>query len=315
MGYELARFEGDVDEELICPICSCVLEEPLQAPQCEHAFCATCIREWLTRQPTCPVDRSAITPNQLKPVPRILRNLLSRLTIRCDNMPFGCPAMVKLDSLPAHLQECEFNPKKPVQCEEGCGLVVPKDELKDHNCVKELRSMMSQMQTRFTDMQTESMELKIQLTEQKREIQMLKELLRSMRVSTPRIREIQTTLENEDVIRWVSGLQPARVTRWGGMISTPDAVLQAVIKRALIESGSPSHVVSELMENAHERRWPQGLSTLETRQLNRRQYENYLTKRIPGKQAVVVMSCENQHMPEDLIIEPGLVMIFAHGVE
>ena len=35
----------------------------------------------------------------------------------------------------------------------------------------------------------------------------------------------------------------------------------------------------------------------------------------PGKQAVVVMSCENQHMPEDLIIEPGLVMIFAHGVE
>ena len=30
MGYELNRFEGDVDEELICPICSGVLEEPLQ---------------------------------------------------------------------------------------------------------------------------------------------------------------------------------------------------------------------------------------------------------------------------------------------
>lgn len=34
-----------------------------------------------------------------------------------------------------------------------------------------------------------------------------------------------------------------------------------------------------------------------------------------GKQAVVVTSIENQHMPEDLIMEPGLVMIFAHGVE
>jgi E3 ubiquitin-protein ligase NRDP1 len=67
------------------------------------------------------------------------------------------------------------------------------------------------------------------------------------------------------------------------MISTPDAVLQAVIKRALIDSGSPSHIVNELMENAHERRWPSGLSTLETRQLNRRQYENYVTKRIPGE--------------------------------
>lgn len=30
MGYEINRFQGDVDEELICPICSGVLEEPLQ---------------------------------------------------------------------------------------------------------------------------------------------------------------------------------------------------------------------------------------------------------------------------------------------
>lgn len=80
----------------------------------------------------------------------------------------------------------------------------------------------------------------------------------------------------------MSSLQAAQVTRWGGMISTPDAVLQAVIKRALIDSGCPTHIVNELMENAHERRWPNGLSTLETRQLNRRQYENYVAKRIPG---------------------------------
>lgn len=102
----------------------------LQAPACEHAFCASCIQEWLTRQPTCPVDRNPITPNQLKPVPRILRNLLSRLHIACDNKEYGCTAVVKLDMLPNHLNECEFNPKKPVHCELGCGLVVPKDELK-----------------------------------------------------------------------------------------------------------------------------------------------------------------------------------------
>lgn len=115
--------------------------------------------------------------------------------------------------------------------------------------------------------------------------------------------------------RWVNSLQPARVTRWGGMISTPDAVLQAVIKRSLVESGCPASIVNELIENAHERSWPQGLATLETRQMNRRYYENYVAKRIPGKQAVVVMACENQHMGDDMVQEPGLVMIFAHGVE
>uniref|UniRef100_A0A0B6ZB44 E3 ubiquitin-protein ligase NRDP1 n=1 Tax=Arion vulgaris TaxID=1028688 RepID=A0A0B6ZB44_9EUPU len=183
MGFELGRFEEEVDEELICPICSCVLEDPLQAPQCEHAFCSTCIHEWLRRQPTCPVDRSTITPNQLKIVPRILRNLLSRLTISCDYKSNGCTSLVKLDSLSSHLQDCEYNPKKPVQCDKGCGLVVPKDEFQDHNCVKELRNFMSTIQQKFGDLQTESLEQKIQLTEQKREIQMLKELLRSMRAS------------------------------------------------------------------------------------------------------------------------------------
>ncbi len=61
MGFEVARFNGEVDEELICPICSAVLEDPLQAPECEHAFCAECINEWLKRQRTCPVDRNPIT--------------------------------------------------------------------------------------------------------------------------------------------------------------------------------------------------------------------------------------------------------------
>lgn len=36
---------------------------------------------------------------------------------------------------------------------------------------------------------------------------------------------------------------------------------------------------------------------------------------ILGKQAVLVLSCDNGHMAEDVMVEPGLVMIFAHGIE
>ena len=32
-------------------------------------------------------------------------------------------------------------------------------------------------------------------------------------------------------------------------------------------------------------------------------------------QAVVVLSCDNAHMGPDMIVYPGLVMIFAHGIE
>ncbi|NXG59487.1 RNF41 ligase, partial [Hemiprocne comata] len=196
-------------------------------------------------------------------------------------------------------------------------LEMPKDELPNHNCIKHLRSVVQQQQTRIAELEKTSAEHKHQLAEQVgwglRGAGWLRGLLGEGSVSpagTPDTRKAAGAL-----LWWVNSLQPARVTRWGGMISTPDAVLQAVIKRSLVESGCPSSITNELIENAHERNWPQGLATLETRQMNRRYYENYVAKRIPGKQAVVVMACENQHMGEDMVLEPGLVMIFAHGVE
>ncbi|MCL4134780.1 UNVERIFIED_CONTAM: hypothetical protein GTU68_042213, partial [Idotea baltica] len=193
-----------------------------------------------------------------------------RLYIACDNKPHGCPSIVKLDGLKTHLEECDFNPKRPVPCEQGCGLVVPKDELKDHNCLRELRSLMQNQSNKIAELQQDIVENKFQLNEQKQEIQLLKDFMRAMRINNPQMRAIADQMEQDEVVRWASTLSRARVTRWGGMISTPDAMLQAVIRRALSESGCPPHIIDQLMENAHERRWPPGLSTLETRQVSRR---------------------------------------------
>jgi len=114
---------------------------------------------------------------------------------------------------------------------------------------------------------------------------------------------------------WCSSLPRCRVLRWGGLISTPDGQLQELIKKSLLDSACPSLIVSDLMDNSHERKWPPGLSSLEIRQINRQIFDNYFCRKIPGQQAVVVMSSENQHMSEDMILEPGLIMIFAHGIE
>jgi E3 ubiquitin-protein ligase NRDP1 len=39
MGFEVNRFQGEVDEELVCPICSGVLEDPLQVRKVERTKC------------------------------------------------------------------------------------------------------------------------------------------------------------------------------------------------------------------------------------------------------------------------------------
>lgn len=257
---------------------------------------------------TCPVDRQTVSSSQLKPAPRIMRNLLARLNIECDNVAFGCKAIVKLDVLVNHCNECDFNPKKPVPCDLGCGLIVPKDELKDHNCVRDLRILVQKQQEIVSKMQQQQNELK-------REVNMLKDCVRAIRAANPTGIPAIESFEQDELERWSASLQRARVTRWGGMISTPDAALQESVRKALLDSGCPLHIINELMENSHERRWPPGLSTLEIRQMNRRQYDRYVCRRIPGRQAVVVMVCDNSHMGEEMLLDPGLVMIFAHGIE
>jgi E3 ubiquitin-protein ligase NRDP1 len=88
-----------------------------------------------------------------------------------------------------------------------------------------------------------------------------------------------------------------------------------VIKRALIETNCPANILNDLMSNAHERSWPQGLNTLESRQVNRAQYSNFVCKRVPNKQAVLILACDNRHMTNSMVVEPGAILIFAHGVE
>lgn len=203
-----------------------MLEDPLQIVNCEHAFCSSCIQEWLSRQPTCPVDRQPIATSNLRSVPRILRNLLSRLNISCDNQIYGCQQILKLDALTSHLEDCEFNPKRPLPCEQGCGFVIPADELKDHNCVRELRSLCHTQQQKVAELKTEVNDQNITINELKRELNLIKDFMRAMRVSNPAMRAIADQMERDEVLRWASSLPRARVTRWGGMISTPDDSLQ-----------------------------------------------------------------------------------------
>lgn len=132
-------------------------------------------------------------------------------------------------------------------------------------------------------MKNEISDQNLLINELKREFQLFKELMRAMRVSNPAMRAIADQMERDEVVRWSNTLSRARVTRWGGMISTPDDALQMMIKRALSESGCPPHILEVLMEKCHERRWPLGLSSLETRQNNRRIYDSYVCRRIPGE--------------------------------
>ena len=113
MGFELDRFleKERIPSELICSICTDILEDPVQTP-CEHNYCSDCINRWLKGQlrgqRTCPEDRKPLASDELRPANRLTRQLLSSLIVRCKHYSDGCCLMSKFEDMP-RLVEHETN--------------------------------------------------------------------------------------------------------------------------------------------------------------------------------------------------------------
>ena len=70
-----------------------------------------------------------LTIQTLRPS-RIITAVLSQLEIKCDNVERGCPDIVKLENLEAHVVNCAFS---PVKCSnEGCALIINRKDQADH---------------------------------------------------------------------------------------------------------------------------------------------------------------------------------------
>lgn len=90
--------------------------------------------------------------------------------------------------------------------------------------------MIHSQQQKLNDMKSEISDQNLTINELKREFQLFKDFMRAMRVSNPAMRAIADQMERDEVARWSNTLARARVTRWGGMISTPDDALQVANK-------------------------------------------------------------------------------------
>ncbi|KAK2498877.1 hypothetical protein MC885_004770, partial [Smutsia gigantea] len=177
MGFELDRFDGDVDPDLKCALCHKVLEDPLTTP-CGHVFCAGCVLPWVVQEGSCPARcRGRLSAKELNHV-LPLKRLILKLDIKCAHAARGCSQVVKLQQLPEHLERCDFAPARcrhagcgqvllrrdveahmrdtcdarPVgRCQEGCGLPLTHGEQRagGHCCARALRAHNGTLQARL----------------------------------------------------------------------------------------------------------------------------------------------------------------------
>jgi hypothetical protein len=98
------------NESLVCTICAAPFVTPMELG-CEHIFCEDCIYEHLScgiqSASSCPKCRRHV--ESLKPVPRLLNQLLDELEADCPNKSSGCVPSLKRYTVADHVNKyCEF---------------------------------------------------------------------------------------------------------------------------------------------------------------------------------------------------------------
>ena len=86
-------FTAPVPCDLLCPICSDVLHNPVVTP-CQHLFCENDLLQWFVRAPVnqgerpsqrCPQCNTVCAPDSIRPAGRIITNILGDLERRCEH--------------------------------------------------------------------------------------------------------------------------------------------------------------------------------------------------------------------------------------
>lgn len=99
VGFDLGRFEGQVDGHFICQVCSKVVRAPSECSRCEHLFCSACTSS------TCPSCQDSFSP---KSMALFALKIYNRLQLHCSNQVKGCEHVCALDQLEEHEKECEY---------------------------------------------------------------------------------------------------------------------------------------------------------------------------------------------------------------
>lgn len=169
MGYDINRFRGPLSSVVLCTICQNVLDDPVQSYNCKHVYCRKCVQPLIVSDcgdvngknmlANCPKCKKTISPGDLQ-VPKNVNNFLQHLEIKCDYLANGCLTWIKLEDLPAHREQCLFNPENSVTCTRNCGAIMKRSELEKHCCLNYLQSIITERDACIDELMKESHELK-----------------------------------------------------------------------------------------------------------------------------------------------------------
>ena len=108
----------DSNAAVTCHICKLAVDRPVEASCCGDVFCCHYICKWLATNTTCSECTRTLKSSLLRELSPHFVKVIGSSSIHCDfYQPAlrGCPTVVPLEKLQAHIQDCKFNPKHASQ--------------------------------------------------------------------------------------------------------------------------------------------------------------------------------------------------------
>ncbi|KAF8210425.1 hypothetical protein K438DRAFT_1570911 [Mycena galopus ATCC 62051] len=129
----LFNYVVEPNSNLLCCICHMPFVEPLTTRTCSHTFCNGCIVQAISHVRQCPIDRSALSLDDLLPANSIIRSLVDELIVECIHRPSGCTHTCQRQLLTAHVMtDCPFG---LVPCPKGeCTENLARLDTESHSC-------------------------------------------------------------------------------------------------------------------------------------------------------------------------------------
>ena len=157
MGIEAGDFVHPerISSQLICPICTQVLENPVQTAT-EHLYCEDELIEWMSRHdtPLCPVTHQELNPDDIRKPSRIIVNMLAELERYCPNKENGCDWKGLNEQVGLHIAACDKRPNKELMEE-----LRSKDEK-----IKQLRARCTKHEKALKEQQVKNEELQAEVS-------------------------------------------------------------------------------------------------------------------------------------------------------
>jgi hypothetical protein len=90
-----------LEQNLKCPICFNIVEEPFETSCCGHLFCNKCIKG--IKKMSCPICRSNRVNFREN---SFVKNLLNTM---CSKCPYGCGSSIPLGNIKYHRYQCKVS--------------------------------------------------------------------------------------------------------------------------------------------------------------------------------------------------------------